>query len=153
MIGGCSFFQDKDEEILPAELIRFDEQLKIQQIWKTKIGKGSEFLHLSLLPSGDRQRVFLASHDGKIAAFQSKNGVARVGCRARNRINQWPLIWKHDRVIVVSKNGELICLRHDDGSEVWRVKIKGESISMPLIRNDSVTVLTIDGQLRKFFNF
>ena len=26
MIGGCSFFQDKDEEILPAELIRFDEQ-------------------------------------------------------------------------------------------------------------------------------
>jgi outer membrane protein assembly factor BamB len=44
-------------------------------------------------------------------------------------------------------------LRDDDGSEVWRVKIKGESNALPLIRNDAVTVLTIDGQLRNFSIF
>ena len=152
MIGGCSFFQDKDEEILPAELIRFDEQLKIQQIWKTKIGKGSEFLHLSLLPSGDKQRVFLASHDGRIAAFQSKNGEREWDVELETELTSGPS-YGSNRVIVVSKNGELICLRDDDGSEVWRVKIKGESIAIPLIRNDSITVLTIDGQLRNFSIF
>ena len=47
LIAGCTFFQDKDEEILPAELVKYDEKIKIEQIWKTKIGKGSESLHLS----------------------------------------------------------------------------------------------------------
>ena len=42
LIAGCTFFQDKDEEILPAELVKYDEKIKIEQIWKTKIGKGSE---------------------------------------------------------------------------------------------------------------
>ena len=28
VINGCTFFQDKDAEILPAELINFDENAK-----------------------------------------------------------------------------------------------------------------------------
>ena len=152
IIGGCTFFQDKDEEILPAELIRFEEKIKIKQIWKTKIGKGSEFLHLSLLPNGDKKRVFLASHDGRVAAFQSKDGAKEWGIELGTELTSGPS-YGNDRVVVVSKNGELICLRDDDGSEVWRVKIKGESIAIPLIRNDSITVLTIDGQLRNFSIF
>ena len=152
VINGCTFFQDKDAEILPAELINFDETLNIQQIWKTKIGKGSEFLHLSLLPSGDKTRIFLASHDGKVAAFQSRNGEKLWNLDLETELTSGPS-FGNNRIIIISRNGELICLRDDDGSEVWRVKIKGESIALPLIRNDAVTVLTIDGQLRNFSIF
>ena len=152
VINGCTFFQDKDAEILPAELINFDKTLNIQQIWKTKIGKGSEFLHLSLLPSGDKTRIFLASHDGKVAAFQSRNGEKLWNLDLETELTSGPS-FGNNRIIIISRNGELICLRDDDGSEVWRVKIKGESIALPLIRNDAVTVLTIDGQLRNFSIF
>ena len=126
--------------------------LNIQQIWKTKIGKGSEFLHLSLLPSGDKTRIFLASHDGKVAAFQSRNGEKLWNLDLETELTSGPS-FGNNRIIIISRNGELICLRDDDGSEVWRVKIKGESIALPLIRNDAVTVLTIDGQLRNFSIF
>ena len=152
VINGCTFFQDKDAEILPAELINFDKTLNIQQIWKTKIGKGSEFLHLSLLPSGDKTRIFLASHDGKVAAFQSRNGEKLWNLDLETELTSGPS-FGNNRIIIISRNGELICLRDDDGSEVWRVKIKGESIALPLIKNDAVTVLTIDGQLRNFSIF
>ena len=152
IINGCSFFQDKDEEILPAELIKFDEKVDIQQVWKTKIGEGSEFLHLSLLPSGDKTRIFLASHDGNVAAHQAKNGEKLWAVNLETELTSGPSFGSN-RVIIISKNGELICLREDDGSEVWRVNIKGESIALPLIRNDAVTVLTIDGQLRNFSIF
>ena len=152
VINGCTFFQDKDAEILPAELIKFDEKLNIQQIWKTKIGKGSKFLHLSLLPSGDKTRIFLASHDGKVAALQSRNGEKLWNVDLETELTSGPS-FGNNRIIIISRNGELICLRDNDGSEVWRVKIKGESIALPLIRNDAVTVLTIDGQLRNFSIF
>ena len=36
LIAGCTFFQDKDEEILPAELVKYDEKIKIA-IKKNKI--------------------------------------------------------------------------------------------------------------------
>ena len=31
ILSGCSFFQDQDEEILPAELVKFNETLNIKK--------------------------------------------------------------------------------------------------------------------------
>src|SRR5690606_3354265 len=53
-----------------------------------------------------------------------------------------------DRVVVASSDGWLVCLRADDGGEVWRQFIGGESLSSPLIADDSVIAYTIDGTLR-----
>jgi outer membrane protein assembly factor BamB len=53
-------------------------------------------------------------------------------------------------LVVSGKNGELICLATDDGKELWRINIEGESVSQPLIKNDVVVVKTIDGKLRGF---
>jgi outer membrane protein assembly factor BamB len=49
--------------------------------------------------------------------------------------------------VVASSDGHLICLAADDGREIWRAALAGESIAAPLIRDDSVVVYTIDGRL------
>ena len=152
LIAGCTFFQDKDEEILPAELVKYDEKIKIEQIWKTKIGKGSESLHLSLVPNGDLDRVFAASYDGKVIAKKSVNGERLWDVNLNIILTSGPAFGE-ERIVVVGKNGELICLRSDDGSEVWRVNINSESVALPLIKNDAVMVATIDGQLRSYSIF
>jgi len=152
LINGCTFFQDKDEEILPAELVKYDEKIKIQQIWKTKIGKGSEFLHLSLTPSGNSDRIFAASYDGKVTAKKPANGQKLWDVNLKTELTSGP-VFGEARVVVIGKNGELICLRSNDGSEVWRVNINSESIASPLIKDNAVMVATIDGQLRSYSIF
>ena len=32
LIAGCTFFQDKDEEILPAELVKYKKKIKIEEV-------------------------------------------------------------------------------------------------------------------------
>ena len=55
---------------------------------------------------------------------------------------------RRDRVVVASSNGWLVCLRAEDGGEVWRRFIGGESVATPIIADRSVVAYTIDGTLR-----
>ncbi len=75
-LGGCTFFQDQDEELLPAELVKYDELLNIKKVWGKGIGKGSEQLHLSLKPSGNSEVIYTASHDGKVSSIEAVSGRA-----------------------------------------------------------------------------
>ncbi len=151
-LSGCTFFQDQDEENLPAKLVAYKENLDLKQIWKTKVGKGSELLHLSLFPSGDEDRVYMASHNGNVAAYQPFNGKLLWKVNLKIDLTSGPAFGE-DRVIVYGKDGELICLRAEDGSEVWRTQIKGESVAVPLVAENNVVIHTIDGQLRGFSIF
>ena len=73
-LGSCTFFQDQDEELLPAELVKYDELLNIKKVWGKGIGKGSEQLHLSLKPSGNSEVIYTASHDGKVSSIEAVSG-------------------------------------------------------------------------------
>ncbi len=45
-------------------------------------------------------------------------------------------------------DGDVVALRSKDGSEIWRTTVLGEAAATPLIRNESVVVVTLDGRLR-----
>ena len=49
------FFQDQDEELLSAELVKYDELLNIKKVWGKGIGKGSEQPTFSW-PSGNSEQ-------------------------------------------------------------------------------------------------
>ena len=152
ILSGCSFFQDQDEEILPAELVKFNETLNIKKIWNGKVGKGSELLHLSLMPSGNPEIIYTASRDGQVTAFEASSGKAFWRTKLDINLTAGPAN-NENRIVVYGSDGELICLRSADGSEVWRISIKGESISTPVIADNNVIIYTIDGQLRSFSIF
>jgi outer membrane protein assembly factor BamB len=58
-----------------------------------------------------------------------------------------------DVVIVAGYDGDLIALRTDNGTEIWRINISGESLARPIVRNGEVAVYTIDGRLRVYSIF
>lgn len=152
ILSGCSFFQDQDEENLPAKLVAYKDNLDLKQLWKTKVGKGSELLHLSLFPSGNDDKVFMASHNGNVAAYDPLTGKVFWKVNLEIDLTSGPA-YGEERVIVYGKDGELICLRAEDGSEVWRTHIKGESVAVPLVADNNVVIHTIDGQIRSFSIF
>jgi len=70
MFGGG----DDDEELEPVALLKFEQTLKVRKLWSEKLGGGSEFLRIALSPASDGNRIYAASYDGKVSAYNPENG-------------------------------------------------------------------------------
>lgn len=151
--AGCGIFGGRDdEELKPRELVEFERTLDVRRAWNARLGKGSEFLRLALSPDGDGERVYAASRDGVVSAYDPATGERLWRSELKLRLSAGPGVG-NGRVVVASSDGNLVCLRADDGSEVWRTDLAGESLSRPVIRDDSVIVYTIDGTLHVLSRF
>ena len=152
LIAGCGLFGDDDDVLPPKELLKFEATLPIKKAWSAKLGKGSEFLRVSLSPAGDGKRIYAASHDGVVSAFNPENGKRIWRIELDLPLSSGPGVGE-DYVIVTGSDGELICLAADDGREIWRINMAGESLARPLIKNGSLVIQTVDGKLQVFSVF
>jgi len=146
-LSACSLFSDKDENLEPVKLTKIKTTLKVKRLWSANLGGGSEFLRVALRPAGDGSRIYAASYDGKVSAFDPVSG---------------KLIWRTDLelemsggpgvgdglVAIASKGGIVVGLDAASGAERWRANVGGESLSRPLVGNDSVVIQTVDNRLR-----
>ncbi len=152
-IAGCAWFGgDEDEELQPTELLKFKATLDVKRIWSTKVGDGTEFLRIALSPAGDGNRIYAASYDGKVSAYDPGDGDRIWRTEVDANLSAGPGVGD-GLVVVAGYDGDLIALSAEDGSELWRVNIAGESLARPLVADNSVVVYTIDGRLRVFSGF
>ena len=153
LMVGCSIFGGDDDDVLPPkELIKFEATMPIKKAWSAKLGKGSEFMRVSLSPAGDGKSVYAASRDGVITAFNPDSGKGIWRVELDLPLSAGPGVGE-DRIVVAGSDGELVCLDAKDGREIWRINIDAESLARPLIKNGSIVVQTIDGQLRVYALF
>ena len=153
LLAGCSIFgDDEDEALEPLELVDIEETLDVRRLWSEKLGAGTEFLRMGLSPAGDGNRIYAASYDGKVTAFDPENGDRIWRIETEIALSAGPGVGD-GYAVVAGADGDLIVLRAEDGSEVWRKNIAGESIARPLVHDDTVIVYTIDGRLRVFSAF
>jgi outer membrane protein assembly factor BamB len=150
LLAGCSLFKgDKKAEDPPARLADIEPTLKIDVAWSASIGDGTEFLRLGLSPESDGSRIFAASHDGVIAAFE-----ATKGRRAWRRKTKLPLSagpgTDGELVVAGSANGDVVAVRAGDGQEAWRVPVASEVLAAPALARGLVLVRTVDGKLTAF---
>lgn len=148
LLGACGIFGGKDDdELEPVELVDIDEVVEVRRIWSAKVGGDSEFLRLALRPTGDGSRIYAASQDGKVTAFDPESGRALWRTDLEVELSAGPGAGE-GYIAVASKDGMAILLNATDGAEVWRVRIEGESLARPLIRDERVIVQTIDNRLQ-----
>lgn len=139
-------FGDKDE-LKPAELVDVENTLKVKKLWSQKLGDDAEFLRLALRPAGDGNRVYAASSDGKVSAYDPETGARAWRTELDVPLSAGPGVG-NGVVVVVSADGWVLVLDADDGSEKWRLDIKGESLATPLIADNNVIVQTVDNRVR-----
>ena len=152
LVASCGIFGDKDEELKPMELVDFDQTLKIRKIWSAKLGGDAEFLRLGLHPAGDGSRIYAASHDGNVVAFNPENGKQIWRNKLGTELTAGPGVGE-GRLVVASQDGYAIALDAATGEEQWRVEIEGESLARPLIKNDTVIMQMIDNRVEAFYLF
>ncbi|MDH4315870.1 MAG: outer membrane protein assembly factor BamB [Gammaproteobacteria bacterium] len=145
-IGGCGVFGGKDDELPPKELTDFKATLDVRKAWSAKLGKGSELLRINLMPAGDGKRVYAASIDGNVSAYEPESGKLLWRSKLGISLSAGPGTGR-GLVIVAGADGEIVALRSETGNEAWRSKVLGESLSVPLVKDGEVIVYTIDGRL------
>lgn len=147
LLASCGLFGDDEEELEPMELVDFDATIKIKRLWSAKLGGDAEFLRVALRPAGDGNRIYAASHDGEVSAFDPETGKQAWRTDLDMELTAGPGVGE-GHVVVTSKDGLAIMLDAATGAETWRVDIAGESLATPLVKNDVVVVQTIDNRLQ-----
>jgi outer membrane protein assembly factor BamB len=151
-IAGCALFGGDEEELQPTELLKFKQTLEVKRLWSTKVGDGTEFLRIALSPAGDGNRIYAASYDGKVSAYDPEDGKRIWRTEVDAILSSGPGVGE-GLVVVAGYDGDLIALSAEDGAELWRKNIAGESLARPMVKDDAVVVYTIDGRLRVFSAF
>lgn len=147
-LQGCSFFGDeKDIELKPAELISFDAKIKVKRAWSADLGDGAEFSRVALQPAGDGNRIYAASHDGNVTAFDPDSGDRIWRSELDLELTSGPGVGD-GLVVVTTADGFIIALSASDGGERWRANVGGESLARPLVVENTVVVQTVDNRLR-----
>jgi outer membrane protein assembly factor BamB len=147
LVAGCSIFGDKDEELPPQKLEAFEHTQKLKKVWSTKLGSGSETLHLALSPQSDGNNVYAASRDGVVAAFNPANGKKIWEVELDMQLSAGPGVGE-GLVVVAAGDGVVFALSSADGSALWNADVSGESLASPLVTDNGVAVYTIDGRFR-----
>lgn len=137
-LTGCSFLNQKNNELRPKDLGVNISVFPIKQVWSTKIGAINE---VPLAIRVNDTAVTIASADGVIAAVD-----ARTGKDVWRAMLKEPLsagVGSDGRfAAVVSSANELIVL--DSGRERWRYRLAAQVFTSPLVAGSRVFVLTAD---------
>ncbi len=146
LLASCGWFNKKEKELEPMELVDFQQTLKVKKIWSAKVGGEAEFLRLGLQPAGDGSRIYAAGHDGDVTAFNPENGRQIWRTELDTELTAGPGVGE-GRVVVTTKSGFAVSLDAATGEEQWRAEIEGESLAKPVIKDEAVVVQTIDNRL------
>ncbi len=152
VVSSCGIFGGDDDELEPAELLKFKAKVSIERLWSSKLGGESDFLRVALQPIGDGNRIYAASRDGNVSAFNPETGKQLWRTKLDTELSAGPGVGG-DLVAVVTTDGYLVVLNAGDGRENWRSYVAGESLAVPLVRNELVIVQTVDNRLRAFSAF
>ncbi len=146
-LASCGVFGNDDDEALePVELVDIENKIKVRKIWSAKLGKDAEFLRVALRPAGDGSRVYAASVDGNVYAFDPESGKRIWRTELDIKLAAGPGVGD-GLVVVAGEDGLAIALDASTGQESWRSDVGAESLAVPAIKDDIVVVQTVDNRV------
>ena len=150
LISGCSWFGgDKEAEIKPAQLVKFDSEAKIKKQWSVNVGADNKDFWKSLQPAASAELVFAADHQGKVTAIELDTGKRRWSTELEVLISGG-VGYGAGLVMLGTIEGEVYALNADDGSVAWNSTVSSEILSSPQSNGEVVVVQTIDNKLFAF---
>jgi outer membrane protein assembly factor BamB len=165
LLSGCGtirgWFNDAKSENIepPTPLSEFPQALPVQKLWSDRIGKGAGSSGARMRTAYADGKLFAASVNGEVAAFDATNGRTLWEKKLGSRHG---FLWHHgensvrwsggpsvagDLVVVGTLDGMVQAFGAADGSERWNAQLSSEIISAPAIGDGVVAVRTHDGRV------
>jgi len=144
-LSACSLFSS-DDDIEPAELVKFDELVELDSLWSRRVGdQGEEEMYLRLTPVIAGDVIYAANRDGKVFAIDRHENDRLWKVDVEAELTS-ALGAGNGLVLVGTAEGILIALGQEDGSEKWRSPLSSEMLAAAQADGDVVVVQTMDGK-------
>jgi outer membrane protein assembly factor BamB len=173
VMAGCSWFSwlpwvdgkdDAKKKLKPAELVKFDAEVRVDREWRASVGKGLGKKYLRLDPKVLADRIYVADGYGELVALDRFSGKrvwsTKIGAVQKGMLSALNFLDRKDPsfvsggvgagagyVFLGTTLGDVVAVSAADGSEVWRSPIDSEVLAAPVTGDDMVFVQTIDGRL------
>lgn len=151
-LGGCGTVADPTEWFgsssvePPNELEDFEPTREPVVLWSADVDSGTDDQRLHLVPGVYQGQVFVASADGRVKAFDARNGKTLWDVELDVPISGGPGVGE-GIVVVGTSDADVIALNASDGSERWRGAASSEILSSPAVGRGVVVVQALDGRV------
>ncbi|MCC2606307.1 outer membrane protein assembly factor BamB [Planctobacterium marinum] len=169
-LAGCSviptwmdpttwFEDDKEAEV--RELKPINERFKPAIVWDDSVGDGVDYYFSRLTPVVAYNKVFAASRQGIVKAFDETSGkqlwkIDLADYRDEGMFSSVTQLWAdgisarlsggitaaYQKVFLGSENGLVFAIDVDTGKVAWQSKVKGEVLASPAVDEGVVVVNT-----------
>lgn len=150
LVGGCTalenVFDNPDNTAPPSELVDFEPTINVRTVWQRRVGSGAGKLFLKLRPAIAGDRVYAATRDGRVQAFDARTGESVWDTDTDSPLSGGPGVGD-GLVLLGSSEGEVLALSEEDGTITWRARVSSEVLSSPEALGGVAVVRTIDGKL------
>lgn len=150
LLSGCGWnpfgFLSNDDEEEPADLVDFDEEVRLRREWSVNIGNGQGKKYNRVKPAVLGDSIYVASNNGRVTALNRENG---------------DRLWRADldyditggvgvgggMVLVGTENSRVVALDAATGDIRWEVEVTSEVLGSPAASANIVVVQAIDGKI------
>ncbi|TFH50282.1 MAG: outer membrane protein assembly factor BamB, partial [Lysobacterales bacterium] len=150
LMSGCTalgdLFDSPDNTAKPMELVDFEPTIKVRTVWQRSVGSGAGKLFLKLRPAIDGDRVYAATRDGRVRAFDARTGESIWDTETDRPLSGGPGVGD-GLVLLGTSDGEVLALGEKDGVIKWRARVSSEVLSSPEAQAGIAVARTIDGKL------
>ncbi|GGB33301.1 outer membrane protein assembly factor BamB [Oceanisphaera marina] len=152
-LGACSSQQDV---IQVSPLPDVDNTLNTKERWSTSVGNGVGDFYSQLAPVVDGERIFAASRDGVLAAYDRISGKRQwdqrldkldINDNQRSPRISGGLTAAYGNLYFGSENGIVYAVSQSDGELLWTREVPGEVLAAPAVDEGKVVVHTSAGNL------
>lgn len=150
LASGCTaignLFDSSDNTQEPSELVEFEPTITVRTVWQRRVGSGAGKLFLKLRPAVEGERVYAATRDGRVRAFDARTGESVWDTDTDSPLSGGPGVGD-GLVLLGTSDGEVLALAESDGEIKWRARVSSEVLSSPESHGGIAVVRTIDGKL------
>ena len=150
-LSGCgwnplSILSPDNDESDPAELVDFDEEVRLRRQWSVNIGKGQGKKYNRIKPAIDGDTIYAASSNGNVFAINLESGNTLWRARLEEEISGGVGAGE-GLVLIGTVNSKLIALNAETGEVAWESIVSSEVLSAPAASNQVVVAQSVDGKL------
>ncbi len=140
----------KDNTLKPSPLPTITQKVNLVDHWSLPVSKSSKTsTYLKLKPVIRGSIIYTANANGMVQAIDRVNGHVLWSKQLKEGVVSGPTV--SEGVVAVGTNrSKVVLLGVADGSELKSLKVSGDVLSKPVIKNHKIIVKTIDGNLYAF---
>lgn len=147
LLSSCSLFSNRDNTEPPAPLVELTSPFLLTTQWTANAGGGvGDKGFFKIAPAVHDGRLFTASPNGKVTAFNLENGHIIWQQKLTLTIAGGPGVGE-GLVLIGGSDGEVVALAETDGHLQWQTQVSSEVLVAPRANEGIIIVRSVDGKL------